>query len=292
MVVCSGLDIRAGHTTRLVFILLEVEAICGCSLVVVHLGLKALLLGHTSEVGGEVSALMTSNIWREIMRRSCVFKDGDGWGEVVRGSNRDVVGEMTISFEMMLSWDLQLQEWMVYWDCRLSMWCEGGDNVEDYVKEESWSLLMCMCSNVGNGGMWGLGNDGRVSMYILGVKRTYTYLAVIDKRSWNTFLVDQHAAEDERVLLASLIVNLKLDVDENKTIQKQLKRANMYLNHELEKSKQDLEKSIQDLEISKQDLSYCTSELEKYEIFQTNHKDKEKAELECAKALGLLEETK
>nr|GEX84148.1 hypothetical protein [Tanacetum cinerariifolium] len=105
---------------------------------------------------------------------------------------------------------------------------------------------------------------------------------------------DQNAKEheDERVLLASLIANLILDVDENKKSQKQLKKANMFLTQELKKSKQDLEKSKQGLEITKQDLSYCKSELEKYKIFQTNHKDNEKAKLECAKALGLLEETK
>ncbi|GKG22024.1 hypothetical protein Tco_0384619, partial [Tanacetum coccineum] len=39
---------------------------------------------------------------------------------------------------------------------------------------------------------------------------------------------DQNAVEcdDERVALANLIENLKLDVDENKKIQKQLKKAN------------------------------------------------------------------
>ncbi|GJY90164.1 zf-CCHC domain-containing protein [Tanacetum coccineum] len=58
--------------------------------------------------------------------------------------------------------------------------------------------------------------------------------------------------EDERVLLASLITNFKLDIDENKKSQKQLKKANTFPTQELEKSKQDLE-------ISKQDLSYCKS---------------------------------
>ncbi|GKC19749.1 hypothetical protein Tco_1021899 [Tanacetum coccineum] len=73
---------------------------------------------------------------------------------------------------------------------------------------------------------------------------------------------DQNAknTKDERVFLASLIANLKLDIDENKKSQKQLKKVN--------------------------------TELEKYKILQTNHKDKEKVELEYAKALGLLEETK
>ncbi|GJS84821.1 hypothetical protein Tco_0751362 [Tanacetum coccineum] len=103
----------------------------------------------------------------------------------------------------------------------------------------------------------------------------------------NEGTADQNAeeSEDKCVLLASLIANLKLDVDENKKSQKQLKKANMSLTQELKKSKQDLK-------ISKQDFSYCKSELEKYKMFQTNHKDKEKAELKCAKALGLLEETK
>nr|GEU32590.1 pentatricopeptide repeat (PPR) superfamily protein [Tanacetum cinerariifolium] len=61
--------------------------------------------------------------------------------------------------------------------------------------------------------------------------------------SHNVSKVDQHAAEpeDEHVLLASLIAKLKLDVDENKKSQKQLKKANTSLTQELEKSKQDLE---------------------------------------------------
>ncbi|GJT60000.1 hypothetical protein Tco_1003533 [Tanacetum coccineum] len=95
-------------------------------------------------------------------------------------------------------------------------------------------------------------------------------------------------SKDERVMLASLIANFKFNIDENKKSQKKLKKANSFLTQELEKSKQDLEKSKLDLEISKQDLSYCKSEIEKYKIFQTNHKDKEKAEFECARALGLL----
>ncbi|GKE03590.1 hypothetical protein Tco_1395608 [Tanacetum coccineum] len=81
---------------------------------------------------------------------------------------------------------------------------------------------------------------------------------------------DQNAEnpEDERVLLASLIANFKLDTDENKKFQKQLKKANTSLTQDLEKSKQELEKNMQDLEkrkrdlkISKQDLSYCKQDL-------------------------------
>ncbi|GKE46155.1 hypothetical protein Tco_1477413, partial [Tanacetum coccineum] len=46
--------------------------------------------------------------------------------------------------------------------------------------------------------------------------------------------------EDERVLLASLVSNLKLDVHENKKIQKQLKKANTSLTQELKKNKRAL----------------------------------------------------
>ncbi|GJV06935.1 hypothetical protein Tco_1344591 [Tanacetum coccineum] len=46
--------------------------------------------------------------------------------------------------------------------------------------------------------------------------------------------------KNKRVLLASLIAKLKLDADENKKIQKQLKKENMSLTQELEKNKRDL----------------------------------------------------
>ncbi|GJV52445.1 hypothetical protein Tco_1448186, partial [Tanacetum coccineum] len=59
----------------------------------------------------------------------------------------------------------------------------------------------------------------------------------------NEFKDDQNADdhEDERVVLADLIANLKCDIDENKKIQKQLKNANTSLAHELEKCKSALE---------------------------------------------------
>nr|GEZ39734.1 hypothetical protein [Tanacetum cinerariifolium] len=44
-------------------------------------------------------------------------------------------------------------------------------------------------------------------------------------------------SDDERVALASLIANIKLDVDENKKIQKQLKKANTTLAQELKECK-------------------------------------------------------
>nr|GEU48840.1 hypothetical protein [Tanacetum cinerariifolium] len=50
---------------------------------------------------------------------------------------------------------------------------------------------------------------------------------------------DQNA-KDERVTLANLVANLKLDVDENKMIQKQLKKANSSLTQELKECKSTL----------------------------------------------------
>ncbi|GJX30772.1 hypothetical protein Tco_0240627 [Tanacetum coccineum] len=49
--------------------------------------------------------------------------------------------------------------------------------------------------------------------------------------------------DDERVALANLIANLKLNIDENKKIQKQLKKANSSLTQELKECKSNLEGS-------------------------------------------------
>ncbi|GJZ88655.1 hypothetical protein Tco_0660437 [Tanacetum coccineum] len=58
----------------------------------------------------------------------------------------------------------------------------------------------------------------------------------------NEIQTDQNAVEcdDERVALANLIANLKLDIDENKKIQKQLKKANASLTQELKECKSTL----------------------------------------------------
>ncbi|GKC67008.1 hypothetical protein Tco_1099606 [Tanacetum coccineum] len=55
----------------------------------------------------------------------------------------------------------------------------------------------------------------------------------------NGILTDQNVIEcdDERVVLGNLISNLKLDIDENKKIQKKLKKANTSLTHELKECK-------------------------------------------------------
>nr|GEW77734.1 putative ribonuclease H-like domain-containing protein [Tanacetum cinerariifolium] len=78
-------------------------------------------------------------------------------------------------------------------------------------------------------------------------------------------------SDDERVTLANLIANLKLDVDENKKIQKQLKKANTILAQELKECKailietkmhadlkyvETLEKEIDEFKYDKAEFSY------------------------------------
>ncbi|GJV19591.1 hypothetical protein Tco_1368611, partial [Tanacetum coccineum] len=60
---------------------------------------------------------------------------------------------------------------------------------------------------------------------------------------------DQNAVEcdDERAVLDNLIANLKLDIDENKKIQKKLKKANASLTQELKECKSTLEETSRTL---------------------------------------------
>ncbi|GJV60609.1 retrovirus-related pol polyprotein from transposon TNT 1-94 [Tanacetum coccineum] len=62
----------------------------------------------------------------------------------------------------------------------------------------------------------------------------------------NDIQTDQNA-EDERAMLAYLIANLKIDVDENKKIQKQLKKENTSLAHELKECKSIIAKTSRTL---------------------------------------------
>ncbi|GKC29149.1 hypothetical protein Tco_1036443 [Tanacetum coccineum] len=74
--------------------------------------------------------------------------------------------------------------------------------------------------------------------------------------------VDDH--EDERVVLANLIANLKLDIDENKKIQKQLRKANDALTHELNEFKSSLDVSNDIRDRCKSALHHKEVDLEKY----------------------------
>ncbi|GJS95696.1 hypothetical protein Tco_0802664 [Tanacetum coccineum] len=75
----------------------------------------------------------------------------------------------------------------------------------------------------------------------------------------NDIQTNQNAVEcdDERVSLANLIANLKLDVGENKKIQKQLKKANTSLDHELKECKSILAKTSITLGESNSILDSC-----------------------------------
>nr|GEV90754.1 retrovirus-related Pol polyprotein from transposon TNT 1-94 [Tanacetum cinerariifolium] len=66
----------------------------------------------------------------------------------------------------------------------------------------------------------------------------YSYMAKIQENEQNDV-----ESDDEHVALANLIANLKLDVDENKKIQKQLKKANTTLAKELKECKAILAKT-------------------------------------------------
>ncbi|GJZ34748.1 putative reverse transcriptase domain-containing protein [Tanacetum coccineum] len=80
--------------------------------------------------------------------------------------------------------------------------------------------------------------------------------------------------DDERVALANLIANLKLDVDENKKIQKQLKKANERLTQELTKCKSILAETSRTLRESNSIRNSCLvalqnkqTEFERYKAF-------------------------
>nr|GEV87460.1 hypothetical protein [Tanacetum cinerariifolium] len=102
-------------------------------------------------------------------------------------------------------------------------------------------------------------------------------------------------SDDERVALANLIANLKLDVDENKMIQKQLKKANTTLAQELKKCKAILAKTSKSLgeSISVRDscpvaLQTKQAEFEKYKVFNDHTIDYDKLKRKLNDALGLI----
>nr|GEV39656.1 integrase, catalytic region, zinc finger, CCHC-type, peptidase aspartic, catalytic [Tanacetum cinerariifolium] len=100
-------------------------------------------------------------------------------------------------------------------------------------------------------------------------------------------------SDDERVAFANLIANLKLDVDENKKIQKQLKKANTTLAQELKECKTILAETSKTLGESNSVRDSCLvalqnkkTEFEKYKAFNNRTIDYDKlkqvlAELQC-----------
>ncbi|GKD32449.1 integrase, catalytic region, zinc finger, CCHC-type containing protein, partial [Tanacetum coccineum] len=113
----------------------------------------------------------------------------------------------------------------------------------------------------------------------------------------NNIQNDQNAIEcdDERVALANLIANLKLDVDENKKIQKQLKKAITTLAHELTECKSILTKTSRTLRESNSIQDSCLvalqnkrTEFERYKNLNDRTVDYEKLEHKLNETLGLL----
>ncbi|GKB77962.1 integrase, catalytic region, zinc finger, CCHC-type containing protein [Tanacetum coccineum] len=102
-------------------------------------------------------------------------------------------------------------------------------------------------------------------------------------------------AEDERAALANLIANLKLDVDENKKIQKQLKKANASLAHELKECKSILAETSRTLGESNSIRDSCLialqnkqTEFERYKALNDRTVDYDKLERKLNETLGLL----
>nr|GEV31653.1 retrovirus-related Pol polyprotein from transposon TNT 1-94 [Tanacetum cinerariifolium] len=102
-------------------------------------------------------------------------------------------------------------------------------------------------------------------------------------------------SDDERVALANLIANLKLDVDENKKTQKQLKKANTTLAQELKECKAILAKTSKSLResISVRDsclvaLQTKQAEFEKFKAFNDRTVDYDKLKRKLNDTLGQL----
>ncbi|GJQ98359.1 hypothetical protein Tco_0009498 [Tanacetum coccineum] len=109
--------------------------------------------------------------------------------------------------------------------------------------------------------------------------------------------VDQNATAcvDERAALANLIANLTLDTEENKTILKQLKKANASLTQELKECKTNLDESSRALGEATSSRDSCLialqtkqTELEKYTALNDLTSDYKILQTKLNETLGLL----
>ncbi|GJS05902.1 hypothetical protein Tco_0362698 [Tanacetum coccineum] len=108
---------------------------------------------------------------------------------------------------------------------------------------------------------------------------------------------EKHAAEcaDERAALANLIANLTLDTEENKTILKQLKKANASLTQELEECRTNLDETSRALGEATSSRDSCLialqtkqTELEKYTALNDRTSDYKILQTKLNETLGLL----
>ncbi|GKA06716.1 putative reverse transcriptase domain-containing protein [Tanacetum coccineum] len=102
-------------------------------------------------------------------------------------------------------------------------------------------------------------------------------------------------AEDERAALANLIANLKLDVDENKKIQKQLKKANTSIAYELKECTSILAETSRTLGESNSIWDSCLitlqnkqTKFERYKTLNNRTIDYDKLKHKLNETLGLL----
>ncbi|GJS89487.1 hypothetical protein Tco_0772123 [Tanacetum coccineum] len=132
-------------------------------------------------------------------------------------------------------------------------------------------------------------NDKSISGVDTDIRPTYDTETMVEN--------DQNVVDcdDERVALANLSANLKLDVDNNKTIQKQLKKANASLTQELNKCKSILAKTSRTLGESNNIRDSCLvalqnkqTEFERYKAFNDRTVDYDKLERKLNETLGLL----
>nr|GEX04244.1 hypothetical protein [Tanacetum cinerariifolium] len=119
--------------------------------------------------------------------------------------------------------------------------------------------------------------DTDEEIYKQELETRYSFMAKIHETDQN--------AKDERAALANLIANLKLDVDENKKIQKQLKKANASLAHELKECKSILAKTSKTLKESNSIRDSCLvalqnkqTEFERYKALNDRTVDYDKLE--------------
>ncbi|GKB29287.1 hypothetical protein Tco_0868688 [Tanacetum coccineum] len=144
------------------------------------------------------------------------------------------------------------------------------------------------CRQSGSAADW----DTMFQLYIAKIQEVPTADSRTDSKPLEQ--IDQNA-EDERATLANLIVNLKLDVDEHKKIQKQLKKANASLTQELKECKSTLAETSRTLGKSNSIQDSCLialqnkqTELEKYMAFNDRTVDYDKLERKLNETLGLL----
>nr|GEZ13400.1 hypothetical protein [Tanacetum cinerariifolium] len=118
--------------------------------------------------------------------------------------------------------------------CQFAKECRKPKRVKDsaYHKEK---MLLCKRAEKGvplQAEQYGWLEDTDEGIDEQELEAHYSYMEKIQENDQNDV-----ESDDERVALANLIANLKLDVDENKKIQKKLKKANTTLAQELKECK-------------------------------------------------------